>query len=355
MNKILFLAPSNSIHAKKWIESQITDELQIIWYSFYKKTYEIDKRIKYNEFKSNSLLQIIKSLFIFLNKIKEDDPKLIHCHYLGINLIPLFLLSSKRLIYTSPWGSDVKLVNPKSFKGFLLKIIFNKSKIITVDAAFMYNEVSKFSNKNLYKIERINFGTDINFFKREINNISRIENNFKIISLRNLEDIYNLETLILAVNELINVNHYNNILVDIYGTGSKEKELKDLVNFYKLENYITFRGRYDYLSLPSILNNYNLYISTSLSDAGLSASTSEAMACELPVLLSDNSENPYWITNNSGFLFATNSFSSLSKNIIDIMKLPVLELEKIGQNGRNKILIENNILIEMGKINNLYQ
>ena len=73
MNKILFLAPSNSIHAKKWIESQITDELEIIWYSFYKKTYEIDKRIKYKEFKSNSFLQIIASLFIFLNKINNDN------------------------------------------------------------------------------------------------------------------------------------------------------------------------------------------------------------------------------------------------------------------------------------------
>ena len=355
MNKILFLAPSNSIHAKKWIESQITEDLEILWYSFYKKSYEIDNRIRYKEFKFNSLLQIIYSLFIFLYKVRNENPKIIHCHYLGINVIPIFLLSSKRIIYTSPWGSDVKLVNPKSFKGILLKYIFNKSKIITVDAAFMFEEVCKFSIKNLHKIKRINFGTDVNYFKKIKNIEYRNDKFFKIISLRNLEEIYNIETLIFAVNDLINIKNINNIKVDIYGIGSKEKYLKDLVNIYKLQNNINFMGKYNYESLPSILNNYNLYISTSLSDAGLSASTSEAMACELPVLLSDNSENPYWIIDNSGFLFLTKSFSSLSNKINEIYNLSIFELEVIGQNGRNKILIENNLIIEMNKIKNLYE
>ena len=42
----------------------------------------------------------------------------------------------------------------------------------------------------------------------------------------------------------------------------------------------------------------DIYVSTSLSDGGLAASTAEAMACELPVIITNFGVNSKWISEN---------------------------------------------------------
>ena len=75
-----------------------------------------------------------------------------------------------------------------------------------------------------------------------------------------------------------------------------------------LSKKVKFIGRYDYESLPQLLNNHDLFISTSLSDAGIASSIAEAMACQKIVIVSDSGENKLWISNDvNGFLFKTGS------------------------------------------------
>ena len=47
--KILYIAPGNSIHSKKWIEKikNLHPENSYYWYSFEKKSFEVDEYIKY--------------------------------------------------------------------------------------------------------------------------------------------------------------------------------------------------------------------------------------------------------------------------------------------------------------------
>ena len=60
-------------------------------------------------------------------------------------------------------------------------------------------------------------------------------------------------------------------------------------------------------------NKIDIYISTSLSDGGLSASIAEAMSFERLIIISDNSDNKNWVKNKiNGYLFKTSDFKELA-------------------------------------------
>lgn len=343
--KLVFIAPANSVHSKKWIESFLNSKFKIYWISFYKKSIDIHDDIEFYEIRTNLIYSYFK-LRKLLNKI---NPEIVHYHYLGFQLFLIPFLKIKNLI-TSPWGSDIKFTTKKTIKGYFISKIFNKSKSITVDADFMFNEVKKFEKNNLSKVNRINYGTDIKFFKF---NSKNKENVFKIISLRNHEEIYDIDKLILASSILKEKNL--NISINIFGSGSQSDSLKNLVKKLSLEDIITFSGGYEYSKLPKLLHEYDLYISTSVSDAGLSASTSEAMSSGVSVLTADNSENPFWMNDNCGFLFKTSSVDDLVIKIDEIINMNYEELNAKRLNARKKIETYNNYENEMKKMLNIYE
>ena len=342
--KLLFVAPSNSIHSKKWIEYFI-DYHEIYWISFYKKTIEINPKIKYLEL--SNLLVLILNLIKLKNYISNAD--LLHQHYLGrFSWISFF---SKKKLFLSPWGSDIKFVGETSLKGILIRFLIKKAQLITVDAAYMSDHVLRFGNY-AHKVVRINFGTDTTFFNYSKSEKKQENDKYKIISLRNLEKIYCIEDLICSL-ELFPVNMKNKIHLDIYGDGNERKYLEGLVKSKDLNKNVTFKGRYSYQNLPKLLKKYDLYISSSSSDAGLAASTSEAMSCGTLVLSSDNSENIYWIKGN-GLLYKTNDIKDLRDKIIDSINLNIEERKFLIQNARKKIVSENDFNSEMVKMEKLY-
>ena len=248
--KLLFIAPSNSIHSKKWIEYFLSKH-EIYWVSFYKKTVDIEPRINYLEI--TSILYLIKNYKIFLNFLSKVD--IVHLHYLGkFSWIMLFI---KKPLILSPWGSDVKFVNINSLKSILINKLFKKAKLITIDAEYMSDHVTKFGNFN-EKINRINFGTDTSFFAYKESSERKTNDIYKIISLRNLEKIYCIDDLIKSIN-LLSPKHRGKISVDIYGDGSEKEYLISLVKQYNLSDIIHFKGRFKYDDLPKILNQYDLF------------------------------------------------------------------------------------------------
>ena len=195
----------------------------------------------------------------------------------------------------------------------------------------MKKEVQKFTYK-ISRLEQINFGTDTNVFY----NYNLNKNNVRIVSLRNLETLYDIGTLIKASSILYKKYKMKNFTVDIFGQGSQQKNLSNQINKQGLNEIINLKGRYDYKDLPKLLNYYDIYVSTSTSDAGLAASTSEAMACELLVVTADNSENKLWMDDKCGFLFTTSNANDLADKINEIVNISVEEKNKFRVNARKK-------------------
>ena len=347
MKRILFISPANSVHSSKWINFFLLNtNYKIIWISFYKKNQNlfIDKNIDYHELSSNSFFKN----YLLLKTILKNNYHLVHLHYIGKFSYLLLMFNLKKLVI-SPWGSDLKLVKNRSFKFFLVKKIIDKADIITVDADFMKNEILRFTRKKK-NIHRINFGTDTDVFSYYDRYLQF--STLKIISLRNLESIYSISTLIKAAKILKDTDVAFEI--DIYGMGSLKDDLQSLIKSLNLSDSVFLKGKFEYGKLPSILEKYNLYVSTSITDAGIAASTSEAMSTGLIPISADNSENNFWITKDEGLLFKTSSPEDLAETIIEFYKLPFSTKVKMSKNSRKRIIDSNSYRNEMNKMLKIY-
>ena len=349
--KICFLAASNSTHSHKWINFFSNLGHKIIWISLVPASIKVSDNIEYYEFTSG----IFSSIFKARKLIAKLNPDIVHIHYLGYyGLLGLFSGSNK--IISTPWGSDIIEGKKSFFKKQILYRILRKSKLIICDAYHMRDELKKL-NVPSDKINIINFGVDTKkFVKQErdfkILNKFNISSELTIISLRNFEPVYDIKTLILAAKIIL--QRIPDIHFLLVGRGTLEKELKELVHTLGIDNSVHFTGFIDKELLPLLLSSSDIYVSTSLSDAGLASSTGEAMSCETPVVISDSAENDQWINNKvNGFLFSTKSSEQLAEILIKLIKDEPLRV-KVGKEGRNIIIKNYDYENEMKKVNDLY-
>lgn len=104
----------------------------------------------------------------------------------------------------------------------------------------------------------------------------------EIISIGNLIQLKGHDFTIRAIKQLIEEGN-RNIHLRIVGRGNKEKELKQLVNELKLEEYVEFLGYLSYDNVLSLLQNSDIFVLPSYYEA-LGCVYLEAMSCGVPVI-----------------------------------------------------------------------
>jgi len=355
--KICFLAAANSIHSVRWIK-YFAEKNEIIWISFAEPILEAkdlissEKRISffYMPFKKNVCLPF-SVIFCFMKTrriIKKENPQILHSHSAGIYGLVSSLLIFHPFILTA-WGSDVLIFPNNYLRKKITRFILNRVDLITTDGYNAQEVMMKKLGVEKDKIRFIQFGVDIKKFFSEKNS-QKIND---LISLRSLEPVYNIETLIKAVN--IVKKKINGIKCIIAGSGSEEEKLKKLVKELILEKNINFLGKIEYYNLPRILNNSKIYISTSLSDSGLSMSTAEAMASGLPVVISDFGDNKKWVKDSeNGFVVSVKNPEELAEKIVHLLENSNLA-RQMGENNQKLIEEKNNYYKEMEKMEKLYE
>jgi glycosyltransferase involved in cell wall biosynthesis len=174
-----------------------------------------------------------------------------------------------------------------------------------------------------------------------------------VISLRNLEPIYDVETLIRAIPLVL--KEVPDVKFIIVGKGSEEEKLKNLAKELRISESVRFVGFIPNDELPKYLRTVDVYVSTSLSDAGISASTAEAMACGLPVIITKTGENEKWIEDGeNGFLIPVKNSEILAEKIIFLLENKNVA-QKIGIAARKTIEERNSYFREMSKMEKIYE
>jgi len=376
MVKILYLAPSNSIHTKRWLERASKSGIDVYLY---------DQIIGLNDSGLSSSRyclpdwRIYRSLWIFspiviffghyfyLRKILRDNQfDLIHGHWLfDASMMAATFQPNLKMIIT-PWGSDVQY-SPKNSKLRAIKIWVNKliikrlahkSIAVCCDSEVQAQILLK-AGSTRDKINIIYFGTDTNIFKPENRNIAlrskygAEEENILVISNRSHEEIYDLPTFILAAK----IAYIDNpkLRYVLAGSGSLTGTLKQKISEIDMEDYFYLPGRMSDEEFASSTASCDIYVSTSKSDGGLAASTAEAMACGLPVLISNFGENANWLRNDSaGYAFGIGDPIKLAELITKLSFDSDLR-RQMGTKGRNIIEKDNNATIEWNKVLGLYR
>jgi glycosyltransferase involved in cell wall biosynthesis len=208
------------------------------------------------------------------------------------------------------------------------------------------------------KVNIINFGIDTQRFSAKgksstIRNDLNIGDAQAVISLRNFEPVYDIPTLLRAIPLVHQTNP--DVHIVIVGRGTLESELKAIAKELELDDRVHFLGYIPNQELPDYISSMDIYVSTSLSDAGIAASTAEAMACELPVVITNSGENEKWISNESnGFIFPVGDSNALASCISRLLSNEKLR-SQFGQAGRETILERNDYYQEMKKTGMFYK
>jgi glycosyltransferase involved in cell wall biosynthesis len=349
--KICFLAGANSIHSYKWVKYFAENGHEVSWISLFPNDQGDIKGINFYFVKGN----FIQKAFRIKKIIKDVNPDILHAHYAGINGL-LAALSGFHPFVLTAWGSDILVAGRSKIKKFFIRYALHKADLITCDAEHMKKEMVEIG-ADANKIQLVRFGTNVKKFipgpkdenlKKELG----IKNNLTIISLRNFEQIYDIETLIKTIPSVL--EEFSGINILIAGRGPEEKKLKNLVKRLNIENNVKFIGFIPNEDLPKYLKLADIYVSTSLSDAGISASTSEAMACGLPVIITDIGENKNWVKNgNGGYLVPIKNPKVFSEKIKNLLKRKDLR-EKFGKTNRKTIEKKEDYCKEMAKMEKIY-
>jgi glycosyltransferase involved in cell wall biosynthesis len=359
--KLLILATADSIHSHRWVDFFARQGHEVHWVSFTQfngpkstsaYTYEIAPH-RHSNFHNTDMIHEVRKLRSLLKKIQPD---LLHAHYAGrYGLVGT--LSGFRPFIITAWGSDVLIAGKSFLTKPLVKLALRRADLVTCDAEHMRQAIIRLGVPEP-KIWIIYFGTDISRFSpssknENLRNQLRLSDRPVIISLRSLEPIYDLETLLQAVPYVIKKFPLATFL--IAGEGSQKNYLKGIANDLGIVSNVRFTGSIPNNQLPDYLRAADIYVSTSLSDAGLSASTAEAMACALPVVVTDWGENKLWVKEGEGgFLVPLKDPAALSEKILYLLENPHLS-QRYGSFNRGIIQERNNYEIEMGKMATLYQ
>ena len=350
--KIIYIASAKSIHSARWIKFFVINSgIEVIWINTSKPNSE-----NINEFNElNSLIKIYNSqnildFFKMILILLFEKKNIIHLHYLGWHSLLSIFIGPKNNLILTPWGSDL-LQKDSTLKKIWFSYLFRKAKYIICDSNRLKNASLKYGAKKEI-ISVLMFGIDTNIYKK-----SRLifSNNNEIIigSNRKLEKIYDLNTLLLAAKILCKKR--KDIKFLIAGDGSLKTKIVSFIVNSKLQNRIKLLGLLNKREMLDFYNSIDIYISTSLSDGGLSSSTAEAMSFERLIIITDNSDNKLWVKNGqNGYLFKNKDYKNLAKIIEGILKNKEKNM-KLATSARTIIKEKYNYTTEMNKVKNIYE
>jgi len=366
--KICYIAPATPgpEHTQRWIRyfADAGHEVHLIISSdklslvgFEKINIHLLKRFGPHTRTVNYIINSIPLVIQFNRLIKSINPDIIHVHQIS-DLALLGLINRFHPLVVTPWGSDV-LIAPKKSKisRYIVKNVLKKADLITCDAEHIKKPLIELG-ADPGKIRLIYFGIDTQKFNPgqkdiQIRKELGIPGAPIIISSRRLDSDCDVESLITAIPLVL--KEFPEVIFVIAGVGSQAVKLKELAKSLGVSESVKFAGWIPNDELPNYLTSADIFVSTSLSDAGLAASTAEAMACGLPVIITDFGDNRKWVEDGvNGFIVPMRDPHALASRIVYLLQNEN-ERKKFGHVCRQIIEERNNWEKEMKKMGTLYE
>ncbi len=363
--RICFLADPASIHTRKWVRwfAENGHEVHLIHRENRNSTESLAGVIVHLMVAAPKVSlartpYLISDLFKLRQTIKKIKPDIVHAHFVSQYGIWGAFTGFHPFVVTA-WGSDILVVPERiAWVKILVKKVLKTADSITCDAQHIVQRMIEFGAQSI-KIQLIYFGVDTRKFHPDNKDLSlreklRIPSESPvIISTRSLNPIYDIATLINSIPLILEQIPEAKFL--IIGTGEQASYLQELATSLGIANSVRFIGTVANDHLPGYLTAADVYVSTALSDGGIAASTAEAMACGLPVVITDFGNNKEWVQDGEGgYLVPLKQPSILAEKIIHLLKSAELR-KKFGNVNRETIDTRNSYHREMKKMEGVYQ
>jgi glycosyltransferase involved in cell wall biosynthesis len=236
--------------------------------------------------------------------------------------------SSTAPVILISWAFDLLLDIHKSQKEFRqAQIAISKANGIIVDCKTVASIVEELGGQR-EKIFSIPWGITLEDFSPGPTRI--FDGVFKIVSVRSLEKIYDVQTLIRAAAELRVLDPKFEFQITIVGTGSELPLLKNLAKDLGVKDFVDWSPRINEEDLRSLIVEHDLYVSTSSSD-GSSISMLQALCVGQLVLVSNLESNLEWIEVGwNGWVFDLGDSRQLAEKILEVAKFEQKEVIRVN-------------------------
>lgn len=213
-----------------------------------------------------------------------------------------------------------------------------------------------YSNKNFIVIPN---GFELDKFKFDQNKRDKIRKELfisdedKVLITVGRWDIQkDYYTLLRALNEIKNQNVLFKMIMVGTNLDSSNKELEELLTRYNLKENLFLLGRRN--DIPELLSAADIYVSSSLGES-FSNAIGEAMACELPCVVTDVGDSKV-IVGDYGKVVSPRDYKNLAKDLKSYCESNSNYRRIIGSKSRERI-IENysiySVIAEIEKVYNL--
>ncbi len=261
------------------------------------------------------LLGYVGALGSVKSELEYFRPDIVNAIYVG-GYGFIGALSGFRPLVVSAIGSDLLVDYPSSiFHRAQIRYALKHADLVTTDAALLTRAVISIGVP-AYRIAEAVFGIEETVFHPDPEPAERSGHPRRIVSTRNLNEIYDIETLIEAFPPVLERSPAELV---ICGDGPARDGLELTASSLGIEKNVTFRGRLTPEAIAAELKSADLYVSTSSSDS-TSVSLLEAMACGVPPVVTDIEANREWITDGeNGLLFPVGDSKTLAEAVIRML------------------------------------
>ncbi len=262
--------------------------------------------------------------------------------------MPLAILWA--LIHSVPYTiiSESHLLNPRSvwkslLKRLLLPFIIKHADFLMPLGKFQAEYLIHYGAKakDIYYFPNtsdIDFFTDkSNKYRKKKNEVKQelgIKSKYIVLYVGRLSEEKGLPTLLKAFKEI--KSSYDDITLVIIGEGQLRGALKNLTSKKEIDN-VRFEGFVENKDLPRYYAIADIFVLPSRNEPW-GVVVTEAMACSLPLILSDKvgSRGDLLREGKNGFCFNNDNSRQLASHIKRFLKNPA-SIEKMGKNSREII------------------
>lgn len=227
--------------------------------------------------------------------------------------------SGLRPLVSMSWGYDL-LVNAEKNLINHRRVLYTllRTNILLDDCQAITSKAQKYGFPP-DRIVTFPWGVDLQVYHpREVKNggdtlIDR--NTISLLSTRTMEKLYGCEVIIEAFIKA--AGQEGKLRLIMLGDGSQKPRFMQRIEAAGLNDRVHFAGNVPEDEMVTYFHASDVYISASHSD-GSSVSLLQAMACGLPVIVSDIPGNREWVsTGRNGWLFTDGNSDELSASILE--------------------------------------
>ena len=288
--KILFLAPADNYHTRKWCEYFISRGYEVEVISFFPGTIDgatvhfLDCGVDWQQSDGKKIKYLLRAPDV-RRLVSKIAPDMISVHY-ATSYGAVAGVAGLKNYALSVWGGDIYTFPRKSaLHRALLQFSLRRAHCVLSTSAAMADEAGKYTKKKIYITP---FGVKTDLFTPEKRNRGENDRQFVVGTVKGLKPKYGIDVLLRAV-QLVRTQHPEiPIRLRIAGDGPGGQEYRKLASNLGISDITSWLGFISQEEAAEEWANMDVAVVPSISDSeSFGVSAVEAEACGVPVIISD--------------------------------------------------------------------